>query len=43
MEKQQAEEQQQQPKTWIDKQANSPYPIWALSALCMLNNWDDDG
>ncbi|KAI7848427.1 altered inheritance of mitochondria protein 19 [Circinella umbellata] len=32
MEKQQ-EEQQQQPKTWIDKQANSPYPIWALSAL----------
>ncbi|KAI8145226.1 hypothetical protein BJV82DRAFT_605398 [Fennellomyces sp. T-0311] len=21
------------PTTWIDKQANSPYPMWALSAL----------
>ncbi|KAI9313695.1 altered inheritance of mitochondria protein 19 [Dichotomocladium elegans] len=21
------------PVTWIDRQANSPYPIWALSAL----------
>ncbi|KAI9274760.1 altered inheritance of mitochondria protein 19 [Phascolomyces articulosus] len=31
MEKQ--EEGQQQPLTWIDQQANSPYPIWALSAL----------
>ena len=33
---QQEEQQRQQPKTWIDKQANSPYPIWALSALCMF-------
>lgn len=23
--------------TWIDTQAESPYPIWALSAACKVN------
>lgn len=24
--------------TWIDKQSHSPYPVWALSALCKKVN-----